>query len=90
MIGTLPYVFGALESHSKFTEEMHTTLRPMPKMTVFVVDVSIDWTVGRNWQTKVLASGKVPQLTLPRQKSVNWGFPGKILALWGPVFPLVA
>ena len=30
-IGTLLYVFGSCERHSKLTEQMHVPLRPIPK-----------------------------------------------------------
>ena len=36
-----------------------------------VVDISINWAAGRNWQTKVLDTRKVQQLNLPRQKSIK-------------------
>ena len=43
------------------------------KGKLFIVDVSINWPSNRSWLTKVLDSWKVTQLTLPRQRSVNWG-----------------
>ena len=31
MLGTLLYVFGSCERHSKLTEDVHIPLRPIPK-----------------------------------------------------------
>ena len=41
------------------------------RKTLFIVDVSIGWAPNRNWQTKVLDTWKVTQLTSLRQKSVK-------------------
>ena len=54
MIGTVLYVFGSRERHSKLTEEMYTPLRPIPKEDLFAVDAAISWATNRHWQTKVL------------------------------------
>ena len=39
---------------------------------LFVVDVSVNWSTDRNWQTKVLDTWKVTQLNLLRHKSVHF------------------
>ena len=41
------------------------------RKVLFVVDVSVQWTAHRHWQTKLLEPWKVIQLNLPRQKSVK-------------------
>ena len=40
------------------------------RKTFFVVDVSINQTTGRRWQTKLLDTWKVAQIHLLRQESV--------------------
>ena len=41
------------------------------RMTLFVVDVSVNWATIRYWQNKILDTWKVTQPNLPRQESVN-------------------
>ena len=62
MIGTLLYVSGSCERHSELTEEMYIHLRPIPRKTLFVVDVCINWAINRDRQTKVLDTWEVTQL----------------------------
>ena len=71
MLGTLLYGFGSGGLHSKLTKEMHITLRSMLMKTLFVIDVSINWAIERNWQTKILDSWKVSQLNVLTQERVN-------------------
>ena len=66
MVGTLLYVAGSCERHSKFIKEMYIPFRPIPKEDV---DFSINWTTNRNWQTRLLVRRKVTQLNILRQKS---------------------
>ena len=49
---------------------MYIPLRLIRREILFVVDVAINWATNRNWQTKVLDTRKVTQLTLLRQESV--------------------
>ena len=63
MIGTLVYVFGSCEHHSKLQ---------IRKIHPFKTDnVSINWATDRNRQTKQLDTWLVTQLTLLRQESVK-------------------
>ena len=41
---------------------MGISLKPIPKETLFVVDVPINWASNRKCQTKVLDTGKVTHL----------------------------
>ena len=55
------------ERHSKLTEEMYSPLRPILK------EDSSSFTfyklaTNRNWQSKVLDTGKVTQQNIPRQE----------------------
>ena len=52
-------------------QEMFIPLRPIQRETLFVV-VCINWATRRNWQTKLLHSRKVTQLSLLRQESVTY------------------
>ena len=52
---------------------------------LFVVDVSINWPSKRNWQTKVLDSGKATQLNLLCQKNVKRIFHKIMLEKYFPV-----
>ena len=71
IIGTSFYAFGSYERHFKLTEEMYIPLRPIPRKTPFMVDVSINFAININWPTKVLDTRKVTLLNRLRQESVN-------------------
>ena len=71
MIGSILFVLGSCERHSKFTEEMYIPLRPDTKGRPSVIDVSVNWLSNRNWQTEVLDSWKVTQLNSLRQRRVK-------------------
>ena len=61
MTGTLLYVLGSCERHSKpYRRDVHP-FEADTKGRLFVVDVSVKWPSNRNWQTKVLDSRKVTQ-----------------------------
>ena len=45
-------------------------MRPIPRKTLFVDDVSINWATRSKWQTKAPETWKVSQLSLLRQESV--------------------
>ena len=69
MIGTLLYVFGSCERHSKLTEEIYIPLGPVPKEDT--LDMSINWASNRNCQIKVLDTWKVTRATLLCQESIK-------------------
>ena len=49
------------------------------RKTLFVIDVSINWTTVRRWQTKLLDTWKVTQIHLLRQKvadQTSWSMEG--------------
>ena len=71
MIGALLYVFGSRERHSNLTEEMHIPLRPLPRKTVFVVDVSIRWAIDRNWQAPPPPPTPPPPASSPPKPSTH-------------------
>ena len=73
MIGTLLYVLGSRERQSKLTQEMPISLRSIPKDNTLLGRRFINWSTNRNWQTKVLDTGKVTQLNLPRQEFTSSG-----------------